>query len=176
MRRRLDRVRSVLRPRVLRLGLAALVGALVGLTDSDLPIMDGVSLTPLLRGEADDLGLTAYSDSVNQMVYNFSPQLVDNKDDMLFALVIDGRWKYIHHLRERQNSELYDLVSDPAELVNLAAEEPEVMARANEALRKLRFMPVKQLEQANVPPDVLRALESLGYTGNESEVESPGQE
>lgn len=141
----------------------------LGLAGSDLPTIDGTSLVPLMTGEKDDLGLIAYSDSVNQMVYNFSSQIVDNKDDMLFAIVIEGRWKYIHHLRERDDSELYDLQNDPEELTNLFAEEPAIRAKANEALRQLKFMPVKQLEDANVPPEVLKALESLGYVGNESE-------
>lgn len=147
------------------------VGDLLGMSASDLPQVDGVSLKPLLTGASEDLGLSAYSDSVNKMVYRFSPEIVDNKNDMLFSIVVDGRWKYIHHLERRNESELYDLIEDPAELVNLADQRPDIRERANDALKSLKFMPVKQLQQANVPPDILQRLESLGYVGDESELE-----
>lgn len=143
------------------------VGDLLGLDAADLPAVDGVSLTALMTGESNDLHLSAYTDSVNRMVYKFTPEIVDEKDDMLFALILDGRWKYIHHLREGHKSELYDLRNDPGELHDLARERPKLTLRANRALREIGFMPYTQLEIDKTPPHILDQLKALGYTGNE---------
>jgi choline-sulfatase len=147
------------------------VAALLGLQEEDLPKQDGVSLRPLLDGTSDDLHLSAYSDSVNQMTYNFSLEIVDKKNDRLFALVLDGRWKYIRHLQNTEKSELYDLNNDPKELHNLASEKPELMRRAAEELRAVPFMPFEQLEIGHTPKEILDRLRTLGYVGSEVQVE-----
>ena len=162
------RVASVVRS----IDILPTVGELLGLGAEDLPVMDGASLVPLLRAERDDLGLEAYSDSVAQMVYRFAPEMapgiVDDKNDMHFAVVVEGRWKFIFHLGQRANSELYDLESDPQELRNLYDERPDVVERANAMLKEFEFVPTKQLQQHDLPPDALEKLSSLGYTGEPS--------
>ena len=152
------------------------LGELLGLGADDLPPTDGVSLVPLIRGEAEDLDLMAYSDSVNLMVYTTSADIRDHKNDMLFCVVIDGRWKYIHHLKRTAESELFDLENDPRELVNLASERPDIVQRAHGELKQLEFMPYTQLENANVSPEVLEKLRQLGYVGADDFVEQEGDE
>ena len=141
---------------------------LVALPQRSWPPMDGVSLVPLgtASGSA-PTGFTdfAYSDSVNRMTYHMTKTIKDEKDDLLFALV-DGRWKYVHHLLEEEESELYDLMEDPGELVNLYAERPEVVERLKDELMARDFLPVRQLEETDVSEDRIRALEALGYSGD----------
>ena len=154
-------------PTVRSIDIVPTIAELVGLDAGDLPTLDGRSLVPLMNGSSTDLALDAYTDSVNTLVYRIAPGLKDNKNDLLFALVLDNRWKYIHHLKQRDKSELYDLVQDPGELNDLAAQRPQVVARAREALHAIEFMPMEQLELANTPQHVLDSLNALGYTGAE---------
>ncbi len=39
-----------------------------------------------------------------------------------YTAINDGRWKYIRYLKQGETEELYDLLADPEELVNLADE------------------------------------------------------
>lgn len=148
--------------------IAPTVIELLGLAPEDAPAFDGVSLVGLMRGEVDDLGLSAYADSVNTMNYAGIEGEVDRKRDLLFAIVLDGRWKYIHHLKKPENNELYDLIEDPGELNNVVASRTDIVKRANEELKAVPFMPFEQLELANTPPEVLEMLRKLGYTGDEA--------
>jgi arylsulfatase A-like enzyme len=143
--------------------IAPTVLELSGVAPDALPDVDGRSLVALMSGESSDLGLSAYSDSVNLMSYVLSPGIRDLKQDMLFALVLDGRWKYIHNLGLPASSELYDLDDDPGEQRNLFATEPEMVRRAREALHARDFVPHRQLETLNVPKQVVEELEALGY-------------
>jgi len=151
--------------------IAPTVTELAGLSSEEVPVFDGSSLAPLLRNDASDLQLSAYSDSVNTLTYTVSADIRDKKDDLLFALVIEGRWKFILHLRKREESELFDLQTDPHELKNLAAERPEIVERARAELMKLDFMPYNQLKSEKTPPHVLEQLKKLGYTGDVTEGE-----
>lgn len=161
-----ERVDSVVRT----IDIVPTLGDLLELGGGDLPSMDGVSLLPLMHGETEDLGLTAYADSVNLMVYRTTAEISDNKNDMLFAVIVEGRWKYIHHLKQTQESELYDLREDPGELRNLYTERPDVAERAHAALKEFEFMPYAQLEAENVPQAVLDGLKALGYMGSDEDV------
>lgn len=143
------------------------VAELIGLGEGDLPPVDGVSLVPLARGEVEGLDLSAYADSVNTMNYASVGGGVDRKNDLLFAIVLDDRWKYIHHLKSPNNSELYDLREDPQELRNVIRERPGIVQRANRELKAVPFMPYKQLELEDTPPEVLRKLRELGYAGED---------
>jgi arylsulfatase A-like enzyme len=130
--------------------LAALAGARV-----DHP--DGTDLAPLLRGERPDLGLTAYAETELWMVqegpgfhpderlpYPPLPALVTATpdDDIVIApslrdLVIvakhralrTDRWK-LHYVPTRAGVRwtLHDLAADPADLVDVAAQHPDVLA------------------------------------------------
>ena len=137
---------------------------LAGIGPGDRRRFDGRSLRPLLTGEKTDLGLIAYSDSVNTLTYVTTPRIRDEKEDMLFA-VADGKWKFIQHLKEREKSELYDLVNDPGETHNLYAENPDQVRALRAWLQKLDYVPFRQLAEDAVPHDVLEELKQLGYTG-----------
>ena len=72
----------------------------------------------------------------------------------------DGRWKYILAPRP----ELYDLQSDPAERVNLAAGQPARAGALRAALEtQLRAERRGPAERATVPPELLEQLGALGY-------------
>ena len=78
---------------------------------------DSVSLLPLLLGEAETRG----GPVVHYSTYG------------AFA-IRDGRWKLVFH----DPRELYDLEQSPGEMNNLAAAHPEVVARLEAALTRIR--------------------------------------
>lgn len=119
-----------------------------------LPKISGRSLQPALAGQ-DISGIDAYGMS----------------DDPLFELgcaplrsLATQEWKYIRSTE----SELYDLTSDPHELKNLAAEQPERQAELEARLAKLeRGMSRRKSADVQLSPQEQRALESLGYLGGQ---------
>ena len=124
--------------------------------------MDGTSLMPLLRGDPLGEAVVAYADSVNMLTYGSASGFSDDKNEMLFA-VIDGRWKYIHHLIREQESELYDLALDPGELENLYASRPEHVERLRQDLAARAFQPDARQGRGQMSHDDLERLRSLGY-------------
>ena len=75
--------------------------------------------------------------------------------------VVSDQYKYIRTTRP----ELYDLVSDPHELNNLAAQEPERLQYMEQALRDILETSTRQKEigKAGLDEATRRRLESLGY-------------
>ncbi|MFQ6096596.1 MAG: sulfatase [Armatimonadota bacterium] len=71
--------------------------------------VDGLSLSPLLRGEADSIRDKAYMGGFN-----------------LRSAVRTDEWKFIDHRGERPN-ELFDMNDDPAEKRNLAERQPTLV-------------------------------------------------
>jgi len=135
---------------------------LVRLDASRRPAMDGRSLVPLLSGDAPDPKYVAYSDSVDMLTYRFVEGVSDVKTDQLFA-VHDGRWKYIHHLKRPDESELFDLLNDPKELHNLASDQPQELQRLRGELMQLPFLPSGKEGKSSMPAEDLERLRSLGY-------------
>ena len=135
---------------------------LVGLDPASVADMDGVSLVAQLNGSTVDLELSAYADSVNMLTYGSASGFTDDKNDMLFA-VIDGRWKYIHHLIREEESELYDLLEDPGELDNLSASRPEHVERLRSDLTARGFQPAGRQGRGEMSHEDLERLRSLGY-------------
>ena len=83
-------------------------------------ILEGRSLVPFLRGEEPGDWRGA---AISEYDYSFDPARV--KLDMPVAdsrmtMVFDGRWKYVHVPGHRPM--LYDLTTDPQELVDLGAD------------------------------------------------------
>lgn len=134
---------------------------LAGIDASKVPAMDGESLAAMLQGDVEDPGLTAYADSINMLTYS-SPTGQDKKDEMLFA-VIDGEWKYIHHLLREEEGELYNLAEDPKELNNLFLSHRDQVKRLLEDLMARSAIPANQLGGGDAPPELIERLRSLGY-------------
>ncbi len=130
--------------------------------------IEGRSLLPLMRGE-DLPAVTAYADALNT-VDEHSPNngLPEHCRDDLF-MVIDGRWKLIHHKATPANTELFDLEADPLERENVAARFPEERARLEAWLERAGAMNIDRGErQEGLDTD---SLHQLGYTGGDEEDE-----
>ena len=96
-------------------------------------IMEGLSLDPLLHGKTvtwRDYAISEYDYATRQTRLELG---VDQADARLL-MIFDGRWKYIH--AEGFRPLLFDLQTDPDELVDLGAEpaHEEERARLHEAL------------------------------------------
>jgi arylsulfatase A-like enzyme len=123
------------------LGLPALEGA------------QGTSLLPLLKGDALDLALVGYGESIE-------PRVVFGASVLRF--VRKGDWKYIHKIKP----ELFDVASDPAELQNRSSEHPEIVEQLRAELSDLVENSPPRIIGARVAIDAETAaqLEALGYT------------
>jgi choline-sulfatase len=110
------------------------------------PVSDGRSLLPAMRG-ARLPERSVYAESMYAERFGWSP----------LRVVRDGRFKFI----EAPRPELYDLVADPFEQRNLAAQRVPVAA----AMRaELEGFAATRRDQGGLPaPDVLRELAALGY-------------
>lgn len=126
------------------------------------PPMEGHSLVPLLGDGAIDPDYRAYADSVNMLMYNTAAGMVEQKDEMLFA-VTDGRWKYVHHALRPSESELYNLKDDPHELANLRDSHPEQVARLLADLQGRKCAPAGPVGREPMSEEDRRRLRSLGY-------------
>jgi arylsulfatase A-like enzyme len=114
--------------------------------------IDGVSLTPLLRGETDDLGSVAYGEASRiASTFQMSP----------LRFVREGRWKYIHKV----NPELYDVIADPGELDNKFEAEPVVAKGLRAKLAAmLETAPVSNaVSRIDITPQAEAQLRALGY-------------
>jgi len=134
---------------------------LLGWPDAALPPTEGQSLVPLLDGAADPQRL-AYADSVNVLTYTVRPTIVDKQDDMLFALM-RGPWKYIHHRKHTERSELYHLDRDRREQHNLYAAHPEVVRDLLNELRARRVLPGQRSGREPTSAEDRERLKALGY-------------
>ncbi|HRX83709.1 MAG TPA: tetratricopeptide repeat protein [Phycisphaerae bacterium] len=119
--------------------------------------IQGVSLRPLIAGDAADLDLTAYSESFYPVSAFGLSQLRSLRT---------SNWKYIL----APKPELYDLRADPQEMHNVIATEP---ARADEMREQLRSLlaeapPLPEGDddaRIQLPADALDNLRGLGYAG-----------
>jgi len=129
--------------------------------------MDGASLLPLISG-AEGPPRIAYADALNTLD-SHAPlaRLPVNCRDDLHA-VFDGRYKLIHHRGAPEQSELYDITSDPDEQVNLYATAPLIAARLRTFLTEGNALRVQPVPPGGAAPDE-GALGDLGYTGDDSE-------
>ncbi len=114
--------------------------------------IDGVSLAPLMGEAHSALDLTAYGEASRVVsTFNISP----------LRFVREGRWKYIHKV----NPELYDVKTDPDELNNRIAAEPDVAARLHAKLELiLGAAPAKSVASVDeLTHQVELQLRALGY-------------
>ena len=123
---------------------------------------EGRSLVPLFRpadpaaGEDTELG----DGSEDRAPPRFSG---GNLYDLPAVLVEDGRWRFI--LRANGQQELYDVGRDPEERFNVALQNPQVAERYRQLLepRLATLIQDDEGEEAELSPETLEALRSLGY-------------
>jgi arylsulfatase A-like enzyme len=88
--------------------------------------LDGVSIVPLLRGGA-----------IEPRALYWDYPHYGNQGGAPGSVIRDGRWKLVEW-HDEGSVELYDLLADPGEKRNLAAEHGDVVARLRELLTKWR--------------------------------------
>lgn len=103
------------------------------------PGLDGVSLMPTLLQEG--------MQEAHEILYWEYPEGRQQQ-----AVLLDGRWKAIRpDLKKGLDLELYDIVADPGEKRDLAADRPEIVERAIEAMRTERtaspLFPIPALDE-----------------------------
>ena len=129
--------------------------------------IEGRSLLPLMRGESLP-PVTAYADALNTIdAHAPTKGLPEHCVDDLF-MVIDGRWKLIHHRARPENTELFDLEADPLELDNVALRFPDERARLEQWLERSGAFDIDAVDERQDDLDE-DALKSLGYTGGDDE-------
>lgn len=142
-------------------GLVDLAPTILDLLDlgTALAGMDGTSLRPLLEGKS-MRPLTAFMSGVD------------------FGIARDARWKYrLERQRpgatEARRELLFDIIADPLEQHDLAAEYPEVFESLRGRYREFaqRLTERSQSgavtgEAPEIDPELRRRLEALGYTGD----------
>ncbi len=123
--------------------------------------LDGRSLLPILRRELDEPRIAFADALILEEARGPNRPLPERQLDNLF-LVMNQRWKLIYHERQPNNSELYDMLHDPAELSNVYADEPELAAGLLRTLEERGAFDRKTQAAAGPAPDGV-ALEALGY-------------
>lgn len=129
--------------------------------DVGSPQVEGRSLLPLVRGEADEPRV-AYADALNAYDTHSPKKWKDEYIDNLFC-VREQRWKLIWHEHKQEHVELYDLDADPLELNNVAAEHPQEVARLKRFLDERQALEVEAPDGAHTGANT-DALKALGYT------------
>jgi hypothetical protein len=127
---------------------------------SDLPLLpqqhkDGVSLVPLIKGEA-----------MSSRPFYWHYPHYGNQGGQPSSVVREGTWKLIHYWEDGR-SELYDLSSDPNERTDRGEAHP--MVRDSLELKLFRFLEDNNAKFAKPDPeyDSLKALERRSYLQTE---------
>ena len=131
-------------------------------------LVNGVSLRDLVEERAADPRIF-YADQVK--AFDKNAAMTENRPKaLLIYAAMNNEWKLIYRPTEEDPKELYHIASDPRELKNVAAANPEIV---NELMLELAgrggwVTEEFQLHGAPVEqPD--RALEGLGYVGRVGE-------
>lgn len=147
---------------------------LAGIDPALRPRMEGRDLLPYLKTKDDSEGegtekspqpprLSAYADSINQLVYRRVGR-VDNKNDILYALM-NQDWKLIYHRLNPEESELYHLSGDPAEEKDVSKDYPREYKKLMDELTGTgTFQTRIPDEEGEVDPELRKKLRALGYT------------
>ncbi len=130
------------------------------------PSVQGVSLLPLMRSEAQTTGGEAYIESLSGWL--------DRRWAPLQG-IRSSEWKFI----EAPQPELYDLKSDPGELKNVISAHPNEAKRLRATLQKiLRAGPSPAAAKATTPaamsPETRDKLRALGYLAGRTAAASAG--
>lgn len=128
-----------------------------------LETAQGMSLLPLIRDSGRDLGLTAYSESVEAQALLGLSRLRSLRA---------GEWKYIL----APDPELYHLTDDPDEQRNQIAAMPELAEQMRAQMRTLIAdsppPPTGEDGAVVLTTTEIARLESLGYTGTASKIDA----
>lgn len=126
--------------------------------------VQGSDLEPILSG-AGQAPRIAVAEALNTLDVHAPRALPPHQKDLLF-MAMDRRWKLIHHYNTPGNDELYDLLDDPKETVNMIGRRPTEARRLLDALEDVGIM-IVELSDPGEPmdPDALEKLRSLGYIG-----------
>jgi arylsulfatase A-like enzyme len=130
----------------------------------DLPIPSGVegkSLLKLMEGRG-DAPRFAYADAINLLDNNLRDGTLVRNQDLMYC-VTDGTWKLIHRQFNPDQSELYNLKTDPGELRNVIDQYPKEHERLMQLLEQTGGRIDELIEAAPENPDVLQRLKDLGY-------------
>ena len=130
------------------------------------PDQHGVSLAPLLmRPDAPGRGRPAFSqydDTSIRTVLSDNWKLIYNPDNHVPECV-PGAPSFSYPIEE---VELYDLANDPGETRNMALERPELVRDLRRAIRERFAALTDRSEDQDIPDDLRRELEALGYVAN----------
>jgi len=123
---------------------------------------DGKSLVGLLEGMKEEPRF-GYAEALNTLDTYCPRKLPEKQKDLLFSIV-ESKWKLIFHKKNPKNSELYNLETDPTELVNLANVFPEEMNRLFQILKSTGGLSIPFVDDL-LPEDseAREKLKSLGY-------------
>ena len=141
--------RAVATPTVSNVDVMPTALGLLGLTAP--PDLDGVDLSPLVRGEPlarPGVYMEAYT--VTQR-FGYAPELA----------AAEGPLK----LMDTPNPRLFDVVADPGEVNNLAKDRAADVARLKEVVAAVQARAVNQEGASNLSPEVIEQLAALGYVG-----------
>jgi choline-sulfatase len=128
------------------------------LAQKPLPRRDGASMAPLLQGAADDRVRTAIIVPSRPDPYHRTQRAVRRAD--LKAIRNEEGWATnVSTEWQPASEEVYDLASDPAEALNLAAQHPEVLRQ----LLGATVVPLPTADRPNLTDSQLKMLKSLGY-------------
>ena len=126
------------------------------------PTLLGLAGAGARAGETDGVDLLRRLPSDRDAILVESSDLYPEK----FVGARSARWKYLRREHDGRE-ELYDLVADPAESVNLAEREPEVRRGLAEfTARRRALLEARAIEPAPGEPDdpeTLERLRALGY-------------
>lgn len=111
---------------------------------------DGVSLVPLLEGQAQHLPPAFIETRLPWIYFGWSP----------LRAIRDGGWKLI----DAPRPELYDLHADPGETASLDARTTAEARRLRLAMEEIERRPPAAASRA-ADPEILERLRSLGYVG-----------
>ena len=140
-----------------------LVPTLLGLARIAVPDgIDGRTLVPLITGRSDRETGPAYQEA-------YAPRLFWGAQEVLG--IRSGRWLYVQAPRP----ELYDVEEDPAETVNLAAEQPEELDRLRTVLQEWLPKGDPLARRVAVDAEAAQQLRALGYLGGGAESSDRGK-
>jgi arylsulfatase A-like enzyme len=115
--------------------------------------MSGNDLTPLLKDPSATWSHACfYEYTGHDFGEDVTKILRDRPDDAIYQKVpwyvaaVDGGWKYVHYLCPGATDELYNLQTDPDELINLAQSPTHQVQQ-----RKLRAALIRELQRSGAP-------------------------